>query len=703
MPPALKAKLTPQQLAKLADPRLLGPLLAEAAALAHKRSEEKAGKSKKAQIFAAYRDDPVGFGRDLLKEDFTPDVVRVMESVRDNPVTIARSANATGKCLAYGELVTLADGRKVRADELIGQEFAVVSVSESLNLAQGRRVNHARARDNGVKPVVRVRFASGSEIVRTENHPLAVFSPYTRMYYWHNAADLRFSHIVLGVQGDGYILDEVVSVERLGQQPTVAIEVDRDHTFLTDFVEHNTHCAARIAVWFYKVFAGAQVYTTAAPPEENLRRLLWGEISRIQGRNPDLFADDRQLSLHIARSGSEFITGVSIPMNDSPEKREARFSGKHAPYLLFIVDEGDAVPDEIYRAIEGCMSGGHARMLIMFNPRHESGPVYRMERDRQAHVVELSALTHPNVVTGQEVYPGAVTRDTTARRINEMTRPLAPGEASDAHCFQMPPFLVGYAAPRKDGSTYPPLLAGERKIEDPAFSYMSLGKYPAQGLDQLISKEWLDAARARYDVYTARFGEKPPLGVTGKLGVDVADEGADLNAACRRYGGWVAPIEIWSGVDVIATGKKIINLAQLHGNLAAILIDGNGVGAGAPPYVRERITNTVKVVKVMVTEKPTEKVQATNGELIAEFSAKRDQLWWAVREWLRTDPGAMLPPDELLLEELRAVTYEMDNKRRIKIMERALFQKKLQRSPDRSSALCLTFAPTDQKFRFELL
>ncbi len=37
-----------------------------------------------------------------------------------------------------------------------------------------------------------------------------------------------------------------------------------------------TWAAARAALWFYKTHSGAQVWTAAAPPETNLRRLLWG-------------------------------------------------------------------------------------------------------------------------------------------------------------------------------------------------------------------------------------------------------------------------------------------------------------------------------------------------------------------------------------------------------------------------------------------
>ena len=97
--------------------------------------------------YRQYQNDPVRFGEDVLGETYTADIKRLMESVRDNPVTVAMSANATGK----------------------------------------------------------------------------------------------------------------------------------------------THGAARIAVWFYKCHSKSQVYSAAAPPESNLKKLLWGEIGGILEKHPDLF------------------------------------------------------------------------------------------------------------------------------------------------------------------------------------------------------------------------------------------------------------------------------------------------------------------------------------------------------------------------------------------------------------------------------
>ena len=51
----------------------------------------------------------------------------------------------------------------------------------------------------------------------------------------------------------------------------------------------------------------------------------------------------------------------------------------------------------------------------------------------------------------------------------------------------------------------------------------------------------------------------------------------------------------------------------------------------------------------------------------------------------------MLPPDELLIEELQTPTYEVDNGK-IKVMKKKTMRELLKRSPDRADGLCLTFA-----------
>ena len=441
-----------------------------------------------------------------------------------------------------------------------------------------------------------------------------------------------------------------------------------------------THGAARVAVWWHKCFPDSQVYTAAAPPESNLKKLLWGEIGAIIEKHPKLFEGEAVTNLHVQQSAQCFLTGVTIPMSGTAAQRQAKFSGKHAPHLLFIIDEGDAVPDEVYLAIESCMSGGHARLLVMFNPRAEVGEAYRMERDGRANVVQLSAFSHPNVATGIDIIPGAVTRETTVRRINEWCRPLASGEHFDGECFELPAFLVGVSAKSQRGVEYPPLSQGFYKISEPAFSYMVLGRYPAQGSNQLISRAWIDAARSRWDAYVAVNGERPPMGTKAIMGVDIAEFGDDANVTCFRYGGWVERFVTWSGVDTMVTAERAAAEYRKR-KVSRAHVDATGVGAGVAPNMKRLACSALSV---KVASKPTESTE------LGEFQILRDQLWWAVREWLRTDQGAMLPPDERLLEELATPTYTVEGGT-VRVMKKDAMRDLLKRSPDRADALCLTF------------
>lgn len=472
-----------------------------------------------------------------------------------------------------------------------------------------------------------------------------------------------------------------------------------------------TFSAARIGLWFYRVYKDSKVFCTAAPPYENLKNLLWSEIMTSFRKNKGVFSGHYVRAMSISRQspakaqiGSEeveaeeasFIVGVPIPMTGNSDQREAKFSGKHAPHMLFIVDEGDAVPEEVYKGIESCMSGGMARLLIMFNPRAKGSIINRMEDNGAANVVELSAFDHPNVIHGIDAVPGAVDREVTVRRINQWTRPLQHGEREDeASCFTVPDYLVGHASKGLDGKEYPPLPAGVRKITQPEFSYMVLARYPNQSERKLIDEAWISAARSRWDVYVAQNGERPPAGVEPVMGVDMAEYGTDYNVAMLRYGGYVAKPTFWAGMDVDESTSKVCEIYR-NNHVDFAKIDGTGIGSGVAPAVMRRLRaeglRDARAVSIKVGERPVPYIKSELGE----FSQMRDQIWWELREWLRKDGGATLPPDHMLLEELRIISYVIDDRGKIKIMKKDVIRDKLKRSPDRADALCLTFAPVER-------
>lgn len=451
-----------------------------------------------------------------------------------------------------------------------------------------------------------------------------------------------------------------------------------------------SHGAAVAACWFYKAFENSRVYTVANPFEN--QKILWGELS-VMASNKNLFAGDRHINFHIERNPKDFITALSVPTAGTEQVKEGKFSGKHHECMLFIVDEGDTVPDFVFRGIEGCMSGGTViRLLILFNPRHEAGRPYRLERDREAHVIEVSAFNHPNVRTGNNIIPGAVDRETTVRRINRWSRPVAESDdVTERNSFRVPDYLVDCKAKKRGGGSYAPLPPGIRVVTNPAFHYMVLGRYPAEAENQLISIDWLHAARERWDRFVEKWGETPPVSATGQpiLGLDSAELGIDSNVAVPRAGGFVFRPEVWSGVDMMVTGDKGWKIYEKY-NCRAACADAIGVGAGVAPHMRRLGANAIGV---KTSEAPTHDVEE------GAFRKLRDQLAWAVREWLRTDPNAMLPPDEMLLEEAKTVTYQVINGK-IVVTSKDDMREILDRSPDRWDALCLTHAPIREQRQY---
>jgi hypothetical protein len=302
----------------------------------------------------------------------------------------------------------------------------------------------------------------------------------------------------------------------------------------------------------------------------------------------------------------------------------------------------------------------------------------------EAHVVHLSAFRHPNVITGKDTIPGAVTRDKTIKRINLWCRPLRPGDKeSERSVFTLPDFLAGTTTERKKGIYFPRLQPGKYKIVNPAFSYMVLGQYPAQGSNQLISEEWISAARIRHDLYVAEYGDAPPQAGRGIMGLDVAEMGDDENIAVARYGGYLTQFDAWSEVDPRVTGVKAVAWYQDHEGITRANVDATGVGSGVAPHMQE--TEGVVATGIKVAESPTVTTE------LGDFGLLRDELLWRVKEWLRTDSSAMLPPDEDLIEELMALTYDTSTGK-VRVIKTDEMKTILGRSPDRLMALAMTFA-----------
>ena len=467
-----------------------------------------------------------------------------------------------------------------------------------------------------------------------------------------------------------------------------------------------TFSEAILTLYFHEVYPESQVYLTAPPPVSNLQNQLWAEVVGLVDKlNLPIKAGNLIIK---GISSKHFVRGLSIPLTGAREDKVAKFSGKHAPVLIWGVDEGDAVPDEVYEGIDGCMSGGEiVRLFISFNPKKRTGRVYDLIQSGRANVVQMSAFTHPNVVTGLNKISGAVTREYIIRKTHEWCEYLPdymPERELPTGIFQLPNFLDGAVFVSESGETLPPLLPGYYRIIDGQYAYKIIGIYPSDGANQLIPQEYIDEAVSRWytkygDESEDNFDHTNLTHLQGIGGLDVADEGADTSCLMRRYGIiFPKPIQYHSE-DANSAGTRAVEDSVRY-NLRALNIDGIGIGSAsvasartAAREMREGLGGEpVTIRKVIVSESP--KGASTDGK----FHRYRDELYWQLRKTFK-NKAPLLYPDPELLRQLSIVTYSEDGNGYIKVSSKAEMKRALGgKSPDKMEALMLTEAKNKVSF-----
>lgn len=453
---------------------------------------------------------------------------------------------------------------------------------------------------------------------------------------------------------------------------------DRKHTAAQAAISTGkTFCAAAVVIWFLNTRPHSKVIVTAAPPERQIRDLLFAEIRQMQKaalrRGVPLVGGEPQ-TMRLTVGDDWWCAGFTIPTTGSPQERIAKFHGHHAPGgVLVVADEAHGIPSAIFEAFDNVTSGAGCKLLLLSNPLAPSGPFWQATKDEDYNVLVMSAFDHPNVVRDENVIPGAIDRETTASRIRKMTRTM-----TDMDAYRDQPTVTI------------PWTGEERVVVSPVFNYKVLGQFPLEVADALISMLAYQRARLNYDVLmeaTLAAGETVPVDLPRPIcGLDVAEFGTDSNAFVARFGHFVAPILRWQGMDIPETAYTAARHTRFVDGYR-LNVDGVGVGAGVAPLVRrQERTGADRFDCVSVKGSWASTAQEK------EYYLMRDQLGWAVRMWLNSsDFAPCLPADEELEADLFAHQYRtLARGTRITTSDGAR-EKLMGRSPDAFIALCMTF------------
>lgn len=307
-------------------------------------------------------------------------------------------------------------------------------------------------------------------------------------------------------------------------------------------------------------------------------------------------------------------------------------------FVLLVVDEASGVPEPIFEAATGSMSGTHVTMILLGNPIRQTGYFHKSQ---------------------------TVSRGWVRLRITAVEQPDGYEEGT-------------YFSPRP-GKQFVQDVIDEYGVDSNAYRIRCLGLFPKADYDALIPFELVESATTR-DVQPNRHS---PI----VWGVDVARFGSDATALCKRQGNaLMEKIRTWHELDIMQVVGVVMTeweTSPANQRPAEILVDVIGLGAGVVDRLREL---KLPVRGINVSELP-----ALDGSQCVNL---RTEGWYNMKAWFAARDVTM-PKDDKLQAELVAQRYKIlnSNGRRIALPKEEM-RKDLHRSPDRADALMLTFCGT---------
>lgn len=421
-----------------------------------------------------------------------------------------------------------------------------------------------------------------------------------------------------------------------------------------------TYWAAVMVLWFLVCFEESIVVTTA-PKLDQLTDLLWKEIGRhwrgFSESYPTAAKTHLRVRLLPGTDEQETWAAIGWPCGvEANEESAKKAQGFHAKHMLIVMEETPGIPLPTMNALVGTSVGSHNLILALGNPDSMQDTLAEFARLTGVKTVRISSFDHPNVVCDRDVVPGATTRKGIAR------------------------------------------LRDKWGDETPMFKSRARGMTPAEAVDALIKREWVEEAVARWKRIqngTASPEEMQMLRGLGALGVDVAQsEKGDLGAIAKGKGACLVQVRAFPCPDAGELGEDVYRLMESDEIIPAhVGVDPIGPG-GITVNTLDKKTDPQKarVQRLNGAYRPFEHTQrAPDGELYdwapdaGEYLNLRAQMGWQLREDFRKGQIAMAP-DEALINELITVKWSKDGGK-VRLEDKKELKKRLGgKSPDRFDA-----------------
>jgi len=334
-------------------------------------------------------------------------------------------------------------------------------------------------------------------------------------------------------------------------------------------------------LWYFMTRTPVKVVVTA-PTSAQLFDAMFAELKRWVMQMPQPLQDlltVKQDRIVFNAAPDEMFISARTSRAEQPEALQ----GIHSENVMLVADEASGVPEQVFEAAAGSMSGHNAVTLLLGNPTRSSGFFY----------------------------------DTHNRLGNEWVTFRVSCEDS----------------PRVSGDYISEMMSryGE---ESNAFRIRVLGDFPRSDDDTIIPMELIEGAKQR-DVQTSQ--SAPML-----WGLDVARFGSDSSSLTKRKGNVVIePPRVWRNLDLMQLTGAVVaeyEAQKPEDKPDQILVDSIGLGAGVVDRLREL---GLPAEGVNVSESPSFSPNQTYANLKAELWYKA-KAWFERRDCRIPDDSRLI-------------------------------------------------------------
>lgn len=409
-----------------------------------------------------------------------------------------------------------------------------------------------------------------------------------------------------------------------------------------------TFLAACVVLWFLAVWPRSIVNTYATKGDQ-LRLGLWKEINDLWPRFRRHFPEAEITDLRIRMQGTDkwAAHGIATQVR-AGEESATRAQGAHAEHMLMVMEEFPGIDPAVALAIRNTRSGPHNLQLGLGNPDNQQDALHQFCVLPTTVHIRVSALDHPNVVTGMDVVPGAASPAGIAR------------------------------------------IAVEDAPGTPMYESRVRGISPAEAVDSLIKLAWVEAAAERYvrRAIAQRLSGRPEERGQPAMGVDVANsEHGDKSSVAYGYGDTLERVASSACPDANVLGASIFEEASKGGiDPSHIGVDPVGVGAGT---VNEMVRLGMNPRRLGGSLRPIMGAQRAPDGTSMDFAADanlfdnlRGQMAWQLREDLRRGQMAIEPKLAKAIAVQLTMPRYVRERGLVKVEEKKHIKARLGRSPD---------------------